>query len=1654
MYRKESSLFCLIILCLYIVTNAHSANLNLATSPIFLSESAPPLTMLVMGRDHKLFYEAYNDASDLNDDGILDVGYRGYLDDFAVNPKPVDYFGYFDSYTCYEYQENNATFGLSKFVPQANTADKKCAGNWWSGDLLNYMTTSRIDALRKVLYGGLRDIDNVNETVLERSHIPQDAHSWGKEYKSVIHDGYDISEYTPLSLPLDNTRHLFANVTLLTSGNGEPRFRVLTDSQYRVWNWLSKERPVAGDHCQLGPCAISGGDFNHAFNHEDFLTLIQARGTPAFRYGSGPVNNINGWGNPFGYSEEYFSIFSGTINIPADGNYTFGVDGDDAVEFSVDGSVVAAWYGGHGRVGNGSDHQGTVYLTAGNHDITFLHEENWGGDNYFLYWKNAVNNWEIVPATMFTNLTMTTYDWSGFTRPSSDLNDYVVRVEVCKNSIPEDNCQLYDSGHYKPTGLLQKYGENDTMLFGLLTGSYAKNTSGGVLRKKVNSITDEINLVTGQLDSSMNGIISTIDKFKTVGFGGWYAYLQHCGWITHRPINEGECLMWGNPIAEMQYEALRYFSGKGTATPDFNITGTDPGGRDADNFLGLALEADWSDPYTPADRLECSKPFSLVISDINPSYDTDQLPGSHWGGFAGDVAGLDVDALGDTIWDGEFGSGATKNIFIGESGGVADSNPTPKIVSSFGDIRGLAPEEPTKLGGYYSASIAYYGLMNDINSNKPGDQNMQTFTVAVASPLPRIEIPINNSIITLVPFAKSVGTNGGGAYGGNFQPTNTIVDFYIDTITPTYGKFRINYEDVEQGADHDMDAIGIYEYQINDDGTVTISLESEYASGSIIQHMGYVISGTQSDDIYLEIRDIDTSAGIDVDYNLDTPNTAGVALPLTASRTFTPGVTNGASLLKDPLWYAAKWGGFIDANNDGVPTGEEWDRNHDGNPDNYFLVTNALNLQDQLSASFDEILARTSSAASVSLNSISLNSSSRLYQVRFNSKNWSGQVLSFPIESDGGVDYSGSSTGGSEWDAATVLEALDPDTGRVIITQNGTRGIPFRWPNDHASPGVSELNSTQTTALLASRPYAAVAGNDQAYGEILIDYLRGDHTHEGAGRFRSRSTPLGDLIHSAPYYVAAPPYNYPDNIESVPYSSFRSQEAIRNRRHMIYTGANDGMLHGFDAGTGAEKLAFVPNAVYSQLNKLANSSYNDNHQYYVDGSPIVGDAFFNNGDNAWHTVLVSGLRGGGKSIFALDVTNPVTFSESNANDLFLWEYTDSADLGFTYGQVAIAAMRNGQWAAIFGNGYNSSNGHSVLYLVDIATGNLIKKIDTGRGPSDDPTGETRSNGMATPAPVDVDGDRRVDFIYAGDLHGHMWKVDVRGSSSADWAIAYTRDNDDAPMPLFTTESDQAITTRPEVSAHSEGGYVINFGTGKYLEETDKLALAEVTQTFYGIWDRDVSNNIFKAFSKDDLFQHEILLETAEFGFDLRVTTDNDGYDWHENDNSIPSDDGNTTYLGWYLDLVNTDIAPLNNQGEKQVTNPILRHGRIVFSTLVPNADACRFGGTSWLMEMDAQTGSRLKETPFDLNDDGGFTAADFVTVIIDGVEVSVPVSGKKSKVGITETPGVLKSGGQAEYKYSSGTGSSDATVNPNLIEVTRENGGKNGSGRQSWRQLQ
>lgn len=1389
--------------------------------PLGVVQAQPPLVMLTVGRDHTLFNEAYNDASDINGDGVLDLRF---------NPR-ITYLGLFDSRLCYTYTASATTAegrrndNAGLFQPAADAVadttnpsrNLRCTNaDHWSGNWLNWATTSRIDALRVVLYGGMREVDTATQTILRRAYIPQDAHSWAKEYTSTAVDGYDIRDFTPLGQPSGSgtRRHFFGNLTdvrgrncatLSSCSNRAPLLRVIENSNLRVWEWASTERPVL---------------------HES--------------------NNHNG------------------------------------------------------------------------------------------------------------------------TR-----TDHTVRVEVCTASFNQ-GCRRYPGANpasttddvFKPVGLLHEFGENNAMLFGLLSGSYDRNLSGGVLRDVVSSFRDEVNPSNGTFITANARIVQTLDALRIRGFNdGRTDNTYRGGWILTRPMNEGEFVDWGNPIAEMMYEAVRYFAGRSSPTSAFVF---DTSGS-TDAHLGLP-RATWDDPFSltsGAARAQwCARPNLLVISNINPTFDSDQLPGSAFDSFSGDLPGLPalhVANIGQEIATLE--PGVVGSRFIGQVGTQFDAAPTAKNVTSLGNIRGLAPSDPTMQGSFYSASVAHYARRTDLRPNIRGNQTVDTFAVALSAPLPQIVVPTTDGrSFSLVPFAKTIGGQIGtevvNSTKGVFQPTNQIVDFYVERIANSCPQaaggvasmcadynsainggryqavFRINFETVEAGADYDMDVIVRYEISLEADGHLRVILTPEYEAAGTEQAIGYVLSGSTADGVYLVVQE----ENVDRPYFLNVPpgrapgfcdvssmpvecgrlpglggqfpGTTGRAA--SSNRTFTAAAAGtAAGFLRDPLWYAAKWGGFNDRNGNMRPDlQDEWDSNRDGTPDTYHLVQNPALLRDSLARAFNTILERSAAAGNVSANSTFITTDSAVFQATFNSANWSGDLAAFPVAAAGvgAVPL---------WRASAALPAHDQ---RRLFTTNATTNpstVSFDWAG---------LSTAQRSLF----------GTDDTVRQQLVNYLRGDASGElrHGGTLRNRpTTVLGDIIHSSPVYVA-------DN-------------------NTVFVGSNSGFLHAFNASTGVEQFAFAPSGLLQHMRTLADPAYD--HRFFVDGEIAVSQRAQTGGRN----ILVGFLGRGGRGLFALDVTNPANFGASGDASRALWEATGSADpdMGFLLGRPVIARVRGSGGATtvdavIFGNGYNSVNGSAVLYIKNLRTGALIRRIDTLVGSVASP------NGLASPG-LALDGNGVVQFAYAGDLQGNVWKFDLSHSNSNQWG-SYHRSGS-TPVPFFVAQNDQGelqpITAPITVETNTVAGdpnfgrRFLFFGTGSYMANTDPADRR--VQSFYGLIDEGAQITGRAVLRQRRIDQVGTFAGRTVRTFELATAGDMAGR------------------RGWFFDWTEPPHPPGTARGERVVSAarllPTIVPSLAVSSIIPVVGDPCEPGGTGFLNLLDPFTGGGITVGLLDVNRDDRFT---------------------------------------------------------------------------------
>lgn len=1489
------------------------AQANLAQVPLFLTSSVPGAVMINMSVDSQLFFTAFPESADLSGDGQPD---RGYVHD-------VDYFGYFDPYKCYSYSAGNG-----RFEPASITEDKYCVGNTWSGNFLNWTTMGRIDTVRQILYGGKRQVDTAALTVLERTYLPNDAHSWVRFY-----DGNDLHQLSPF-----------------TAGGAT------TTSSPTARGIVQGSRRGDGDRFEIATPDWSSGDVFEGDQIE--LTHDQHPGL----WMRGVVTSINvGGANP-----RVTVQVTGSANP---GNVTGTLSDWQVVNLSRRGvsfcNTTVATGASHGN--DAINAPPLLKVARGDYSLWTANERwqcRWREDvspnipeRMRIHNRQFANGNDVVSSGLWSNADMPR-------RNEVREDEFVVRVEVCRAGlVGTERCQAYGpSDVLKPVGLLQEFGDDDLLQFGLMTGSFANHVSGGVLRKNLGSFNDEVNAETGQFTLPADSIIRSLDALRIFGYshnsGEYVAGSENCVFGTSKAqMIGGRCRSWGNPQAEIYAESLRYLAGL-DANTSFTHSGND--------LIPGLTSADWANPITQ--DLWCTPKSILQFNASVTSFD-DGAPAA-----ASDLPG--IGAL--STWTNTVGSGeglAGASVFAGGDGFC-----TAETISNLSDFSGICPEAPNQDGTYHIAGLAHYAYTNDLRPTWEGEQTVRTYGVSLAPAVPRIEVPLPGGTapaVIILPACDNRGDNLRCQFAA-FR----IVEQDIENGT---GSFFVQWDVSEWGADFDMDINGTLSYVI-DANQISVTTQTWADSSGRETGFGYIISGTDNDGFHAHsgINSYTrTNAGPSVPNCVqcnvgDTPTTA----------TFNLG-GGTAELLREPLLYAAKWGGFdkrlhearLAQNLDGFPLhGPTWeDPDRPGLPQNYFFAVNPAELRDGLEAALTDFLGRIeASATSAAVSSAVIEADTRAFFAGFRSTDWSGTLSGRPIDQDGNVALEGCA---ACWNAEERL-ASQGASGRNIFTRatdgagvsGGGGGQPFVW---------SALDAEQRDAL----DYAPDGVKDER-GQDRVAWLRGV---EPSG-FRNRSGSgslrlLGDIVNSDPVFFDG----------------------------VLYVGSNGGMLHAFDGETGEELFAYVPSRLllpeagqdYAPVTRLMAPDYADNHRYFVDGKIAVRQIRDDDGD--LRTILVGSLGAGGRQIFALDVSEPGDFS---INDV-LWEYSHP-EMGASVGTPQIARRQpNGQWSVFLGNGHGGDSHQAGLFVLDLLDGELVRYLSTGEGNSASP------NGLATPFVTDwPSGSFRADRVYAGDRLGNLWVFDVSPSNANQWThrrLAIATD---------PTGERQPITTRPVGQVLDGERAMISFGTGSFMFAAD--ATDNQVQSLYGVLDTKTLPN--SAAVRDDLVVQEIIHEatvtTAGGPRDLRVVSAN----------LVDL----TANRGWILDLDWSD-------GERVISNPRTlgrQEKRVRFSSLIPDDDACGTGRQGFLYDLDLLTGGRLARPVFDLDGDRKFDDDDLIDV--PGVG-EVPPSGISFGQGESPTDIIIPPGDSDEDRSQlvcDGEGN---------CEVLRD--GDQPLGRMNWQQL-
>lgn len=1499
--------------------------------PPLLAESATPMVMLAMSNDHQLFYKAYTDFDDLDGDGFADTTYN----------HNFEYVGYFDSYKCYSYDTTQ-----KMFVPGAVTENKYCdavTSNGWSGNFLNWATMTRIDEVRKVLYGGLRSADTDTATVLERSFLPNDAHSFAKYY-----NGSDLGKLTP-----------FGN---LTTGADS------ADSGITICNTTRQVGPVLSQNSTEPPLArVAAGNY----------ALWAA-------------------------NERWQCMYKSEQDKSNDNNYS------------------------------------TTGIRAKSSNPTTLN-------------RAAQSDGTTVP-------------------------DYVVRVSACVSGlIGREDCKQYPNGNYKPIGILQRFGDNQSVMWGLLTGSYKKNKSGGVLRKNIGFVTDEVNVGTdGTFKSApaTGGIINTINKLRLVNYqfannnssgdnDGTYNAADTCKWGRNTFV-DGECANWGNPFSEILLECYRYFAGKGPNSA-----------FDADDSTllpGLTRQTSWNNPQ--AADTACASLNVIAFNASTVSYDADQLAGV----FDLNTAKT-AQQLTKTVGDGEGITG--QYYFVGENGSVipGENNQlcTAKKITDLGLVEGTCPDAPRLDGSYRAAGIAYHANTVDLRPDITDKQTVTTYGVTLAPALPNIALTApNGKRVAILPACRNA------SIGGNCG----LVDFKVVsqsvTGTKSTGKFYVNWEDSEQGGDYDQDMAGVLSYELTSTSLV-ITTDVFVESTPYKLGFGFIVAGTKEDGFHT-ISGVDGYSGYGC-VNCLVTDTA-------KSKTFELGTTvEGSSvvkLLEQPLYYASKWGGFVDIDGDGKPSlAREWDQRNnstgvngtDGQPDNYFFATNPNQLKNQLTNILVSILDRTASGTSAAVVTNTGTGEGAIFQALYNPRfsaangvdavDWVGTLNALFIDSYGFIREDNAAPRGQLTSADNIIDIFynpvrqKTQVQRYVVGADGTQGAAIGAPvdvldikpiwsareelgkvddyvtqranySDKANTGRYILtgidldgdgqigmNSSQEETFDFVPSVFANNGTGQYYrllglksanasdAEKIVRYIRGDDV---AG-YRNRRIDvngdgnlnpvlLGDIVNSSPISVGRPSSGFDLAFGDETYREFRQK--YQNRRQVVYVGANDGMLHAFNAGffnastltyeknlngetahpLGAELWSYIPYNVLPHLQWLTMPNYP--HVFYVDGAIKSFDVNIFPEDEThpkgWGTILVVGLRFGGGD-FALDPANDGDSDTSNditlRSSYVVLDITDPErppkvlaeithpDIGYTVAEPALIKRRSANaltgsyaksdlefndWYLVFGSGPAGSTAagreKALSSAVSDKTAKLFVYDLVGKSLSVKDLGESNSfiGGIQS---ADWTRDYIDDAIYFGVVSG---EVSNAGGKLMRGILNYSASGLSLKTGQILDVTTQPFSATPLTVRDRLGAYWVYSGTGRFYVVEDNFTTAQ--QSYYGIKEPQVGARV-----DDAVVEKTNLINTT----DIRVFTDG-AIDSKKNPGTAISLKGLTkpakTFMdvfeavqrnsGWYFDF--------ERLRSRNITQAVISDQSLVFTEYQPSGLKCQPEGYGFLNAPHMQAG--------------------------------------------------------------------------------------------------
>ncbi len=1587
------------------VVNSVPRAADYAALPPFLATSAGSSApgeatfLIAASRDHRLFFKAYADFADITGDGIPD---HRYLQNFS-------YYGYFDPDKCYNYDNADRLFVPVVFSPQdaLGAYTRVCsasAGARWSGNFLNWVAMVRIDIVRKILYGGMRSTDSATDTVLQSAHLPADGHSFAK---ALIGDTA-IAQATPRNGAGSND-----NSGMVSFCRTTPSFDVLShfDTGLPLLRWVRRDARLWSSNERL-QCSWEHG-----------VEVGRNRGTRESRgQRNDNIASLSGLGShnydpEIGRDAIRFNGSNLVASNTRDASYVIPNDIELVVRVRVcvaalingdnnegckqypDGNWkpigVLQQYGEAGGTKFGlltgsysSNQRGGVLRKA----ISGLGSEiNTGTDGTFKAFSTASPG-HIVKSFDALRVFGRFFGRAPapYTNTFRDMQDGNYRPDDCEFQAPDyDNGQCRSWGNPMAEILLESV---NYIVGGTETAAY--DPADAFLTQPGTNLVQP--LLVGRSSAGALDELSHV-PFSSTGYSNADLVpddvVGACAPTNILVLNSGVVDWDADNISDTVYTGgrLRLTDVRG-ATNDIGrleqingnswVTATTA----ADGYCaprvvnrladvrGLCPEA----PTTEGSYYSAGLAYWAHINDLRTDVDGEQSINFLAVDLSPDVPAIRIPDPMDPssfpvvilpIYSGERGScSSCTGINAGQVMEFLVVTPHQEVAGNPGTYVGkyFISYEDGVAGGDFDQDL--WGVLDYTYDPGAGTINVRTQLVAFSSAGGHL-------------FGFSiVGTTQDGyhAYSGH--------DRQAQSGCPNYPRRRITaYRDPYNtianpvaipacDSPHDNDGDGVADDR---DGNSVPDVLFCSASNDRLVSGGNSNFGTG--------RIYPTRCDIYNDPSSVNPDGLDRIAPFyypEVSHTFTIDSGSPNRLLERPLWYAAKYGGFRDANNNDRPDLQsEWDTSDifgesgaDGIPDNYFPIENPSQLPDALVRVFEQggAVQRSASGTAAAVVANERQGIGAVFQALFeptftdtdgNTVAWSGSLHALFIDAEGflredgngngkleGYDrdkvvelrynqsaaetevlvynssdagvfmQSGSSTVSlsqldSLWNARDALyEVTEPVIQAVYGDPRITRRYIITWldkdydgtPDGAGNSPTDEVVSFSQTTATSYYGWFNVATAQE--GMDIINYIRGqedansrNRTADYDGDGDTEVLLLGDIINSSPVSVAEPGENYDLLAGDADYAQYRRY--WRNRRQVVYIGANDGMIHAFNAGfydsldkafyldssgetrhpLGAELWAYVPKSLLPYLKWLKAPNYN--HTYFVDGTPRIFDAKIFTPDakhaGGWGTVLVMGMRLGGSSYlndFPVDtgddqLTSPVPDSTPEDNVTFVSSYV-VMDITDPENPPVLLAELNVDDSYATGR-------PGVVQIVRPAAGGIAAEnkwyLLLGSGPGDLDTAAAVAGGV-TPSPVR-------GHVYAYDLGALVSGLGTAVPAPKTYALSGTQgafvgsfttsdfdldlqaevvyfgtvgdaDADDGDLwrltvaengstgswgsPFKLLTMDRPLFARPTIALDEEGARWVFGGTGRFMAGPDNGSVA--TQRLFGYIDpNDISS---------------------------------------------------------------------------------------------------------------------------------------------------------------------------------------------------------------------